>query len=45
MRYQPSARTKIMSLKGSDTMMGGSIIMPMERSTLATTMSMIRKGT
>ena len=43
-RYQPSTSTKSSSLNGSDTMMGGSIIIPMDNRTLATTMSIIRKG-
>jgi len=43
-RYQPSTRTKSRSLNGREMSTGGSIIMPMERRTLATTMSRIRKG-
>jgi len=34
-----------MSLKGKDTIIGGSIIIPIESRTLATTMSMIKNGT
>jgi len=44
-RYQPSANTNSMSLKGKDIIIGGNIIIPIERRTLATTMSIIRKGT
>jgi hypothetical protein len=43
-RFQPSASTNSMSLKGSATSTGLSIIMPRLISTLATIMSMIRKG-
>ena len=42
--YQPSTSTKNMILKGRAIIMGGSIIMPMDISTEATTMSMMRKG-
>jgi hypothetical protein len=41
---QPSTRTKKMILKGSAMMIGGSIIIPIDIKTDATTMSMIRKG-
>ena len=41
---QPSTRTKKINLNGSDTTTGGSIIMPMDISTEATTRSMIRNG-
>src|SRR5581483_234093 len=44
MRYQPSTMTNSSSLKGSEISAGGSMIMPIEMSVLATTMSMIRKG-
>ena len=44
-RYHPSARTNNMSLKGTEIMIGGNIIIPMESNMLATTMSSIRKGT
>ena len=44
-RCQPSTRTKSMSLKGKDIIIGGSIIIPILSRTLATTMSMIKKGT
>ena len=44
-RCQPSTSTKSINLKGRDIRMGGSIIMPMLKSTLATTISIIRKGT
>src|SRR6202163_2351139 len=43
-RLQPSTRTKKMSLNGSDTTTGGSIIMPIDISADATTRSMIRNG-
>src|SRR3989339_885183 len=43
-KCQPSTRTKSISLKGKDIMTGGSIIIPMARSTEATTISMTRKG-
>jgi hypothetical protein len=43
-RFQPSTSTNNISLKGNETMKGGSIIIPMDRRTLATTMSMIKKG-
>ena len=43
-RCQPSIMTKSRILKGSEMVTGGSIIMPMLISVLATTMSMIRKG-
>ena len=41
---QPSTRTKKISLNGSDTALGGSIIMPRLISTLPTTRSMTRNG-
>ena len=41
---QPSTKTKKISLNGSDTTTGGSIIIPIDISTDATTRSMIRKG-
>ncbi len=44
-RFHPSTRTNSINLNGRDIMTGGSIIIPMLNSTLATTMSMIRKGT
>jgi hypothetical protein len=44
-KFQPSARTNNINLKGNEIMMGGSIIMPIESKTLATTMSMIKNGT
>ena len=44
MRCQPSTRTKSRILKGSDTVTGGSIIMPIESSVLDTTMSMMING-
>jgi hypothetical protein len=44
-KYQPSVSTNIINLNGNDTITGGSIIMPMESSTLATTISIIKKGT
>src|SRR5947199_5344815 len=43
-RFQPSTSTNSMSLKGREMSTGESIIMPIDMSTLATTMSMIRKG-
>ena len=41
---QPSTSTKKISLNGSDTTTGGSIIMPIDISTEATTRSMMRNG-
>jgi hypothetical protein len=41
---QSSTRTKKISLNGSDTTTGGSIIMPIDVSTEATTRSMIRNN-
>ena len=41
---QPSTNTNTMSLKGSEIIMGDSIIMPMAISTLATTRSITRNG-
>ncbi len=41
---QPSATTKKASLKGSDTTDGGTIIIPIDIRTAATTRSMIRNG-
>jgi len=43
-RFQPSTSTKSMSLNGRDMKMGGNIIMPVDKRTLATTISMIKKG-
>ena len=43
-RRQPSTRTKKISLNGSDTALGGSIIMPRLMSTDETTMSITRNG-
>ena len=43
-RVQPSTSTKKISLNGSDTTTGGSIIMLIDIRTDATTRSMIRKG-
>ena len=43
-RFQPSTSTNSMSLNGSEISTGDSIIMPIDISTLATTMSMIRNG-
>ena len=43
-RFQPSASTNSISLKGSDTRTGDSIIIPIDISTLATTMSITRNG-
>src|SRR3546814_19207673 len=42
--YQPSTSTKKISLKGSEIITGGSIIMPIDMRMEATTMSMLRKG-
>src|SRR3546814_13602727 len=42
--YQPSTSTKKISLKGSEIITGGSIIMPIDMRIEATTMSMMRKG-
>ena len=44
-RDRPSTRTKSISLNGNAIITGDIIIIPMDISTLATTMSMIRKGT
>ena len=44
-KYQPSTSTKKISLKGKEIITGGSIIMPIDMSTEATTISMIKKGT
>jgi hypothetical protein len=44
-KYHPSTNTKSSSLKGSEIMIGGSIIIPIESSTQATTISRIKKGT
>ncbi len=44
-RFHPSAKTNSINLNGNDIMIGGSIIIPIESKTLATTMSMIRNGT
>ena len=41
---QPSTRTNSIILKGNDMISGDSIIIPMDISTLATTMSMMRNG-
>jgi hypothetical protein len=41
---QPSTMTNSNNLKGREIIMGESIIMPMDISTLATTMSMMMKG-
>src|SRR3989304_6670457 len=43
-RFHPSTSTKSSSLNGSDINIGGSIIMPIQSRTLATTMSITRKG-
>ncbi len=43
-RFQPSTSTKKISLNGSETTTGGSIIMPIDISTEATTRSMMRNG-
>ena len=43
-RLHPSIRTNSINLKGRDTINGGSIIIPMESKTLATTISMTRNG-
>ena len=42
-RLHPSTSTKSMILNGSEIMMEGSIIMPMDNRMDATTMSMMRK--
>ena len=44
MRYQPSTSTKKISLKGRDTITGGTIIMPIDIRIEATTMSMMTNG-
>jgi hypothetical protein len=43
-RFQPSTRTKRINLKGVEIMTGGNMIIPMDISTEATTISMIMKG-
>ncbi len=43
-RLQPSTSTKNISLNGNETTTGGSIIMPIDIKTDATTRSMIRNG-
>ena len=43
-RFHPSTSTNNISLKGREMNIGGSIIMPAERSTLAMTISITRKG-
>src|SRR5690606_28977933 len=43
-RFQPSTRTKTISLKGSEISAGGSVIMPIEVRIAATTMSRTRNG-
>ena len=43
-RFQPSTSTKIISLRGSEIMMGGTTIMPIDNNVDATTMSMTRNG-
>src|SRR5262249_5751240 len=43
-RYQPSTSTKKMSLKGSEMVTGGSIIMPIDMRIEETTRSMMRNG-
>src|SRR6185312_17525418 len=44
-RLQPSTSTKKISLKGSEIIAGGSIIMPIDIKTDAITRSMTRNGT
>jgi hypothetical protein len=43
-KYQPSTSTKSKSFRGKESIMGGNIIIPMERRTLETTMSMTKNG-
>ena len=43
-KFQPSASTKSISLNGKETSTGESIIMPSDISTLATTISITKKG-
>ncbi len=43
-RCQPSTMTKSRILNGSDIIVGGSIIMPMDMSVLATIISMTMNG-
>ena len=43
-KYQPSTSVNNINLKGNEIITGGSIIIPIERRTLATTISMIKKG-
>ena len=44
MRFQPSTSKKIKILNGSEMITGGIIIMPIDSSTDATTMSMTMNG-
>ncbi len=44
-RYQPSTSTKKINLKGRDSIIGGSIIIPIDISTEAMTMSIMINGT
>src|SRR5262249_12100276 len=43
-RYQPSISTKKISLNGRDSTFGGKLTMPIDMTSDATTMSMIRNG-
>src|SRR6476659_9762276 len=42
--FQPSISTKNSTLNGSETVVGGSIIMPIDMVSVATTISMTRNG-
>ena len=44
-KYHPSTSTNSSSLKGREIIIGGSIIMPIESNTQATTISRIKNGT
>jgi hypothetical protein len=43
-KYHPSANTKSSNLNGKLIITGGTIIIPIDKSTLATTISSIKKG-
>ena len=43
-RYQPSTKTNNRILNGSEIMIGGSIIMPIDINTEATTISIAKNG-
>ena len=43
-RYHPSTKTKNISLKGSETIIGGTIIIPIDINIEATTISIMTNG-